>query len=282
MKILIAALSAISFHAQARDTLTGNAEYYVSPYGNDSSDGLSPGSAWATPQKAWNHIQKSLDLSCFNVRVNMARGGYPSFVATGALVGACTTTAVTFYGDPQRPNEVFITGIGANGITVKSGAWLRLEGMLVSSIKTPASVADLGFGRCLIAYEGARVSLGTMAWHVCDVGHIQVSESAEVHAEHTSQYLTGTSQAFAIVENGGKLWLNGAWISTLVPQYFPLGMFHVTQIGYVDLSGTILNDIEPVAGPAFDVKSGSLLIRLGMNFRGLHRGKIEPSGIFIP
>lgn len=282
MKLILALLLAFSLHANARDALLGDAIYYVSNSGNDSNDGLSPGTAWATPQKAWSFIQRNLDFSCFNVRVNVLPGGYPSFVASGALVGACTTSALTFFGDTDHPDRVVITGMGANGITVKSGAWLRLEGILVSAVHTPEARSDMGLGRCLIVYEGARVILGTMAWHVCDVAHIQVSESGELHAEFSNQYITGTSQAFAIVEIGGKLWLNGAWITTLVPQYFPLGMFHVTQLAVVDLSGTILNNIAPVGGPAYDVKSGALLIRLGMLMPGLSRGKVEPSALLIP
>ena len=276
-QLILALLLSLSFAANSRETLTGDAVYYVSNTGHNANDGRSPSSAWATPQHAWDVIQKTLDLSCHKVRVNLS-GAFPPLVASGRLVGACTLDAVTFYGNKDHPNEVTIDATGVNAITVKAGAWLKLDGLLLSATQPSDPVS---FGRCLVVYEGARVVLGTMAWHVCELAHITVVD-AEIHAEFSSQYITGTSQSFAIVEVGGKLWLNGAWITPLVPQYFPLGMFHVTQLALLDLSGTILNNIAPVAGPAYKVKSGALLIRLGMLLPGLSSGQVEASGIVIP
>lgn len=266
MKIIFAILASLFFSlASARTTLSGDVVYNV------------PGD-FPTPQLAWNAIQGGLDLACHRVTVKIAPGSYSQLVAVGALVGACTLDAVTFSGNVDHPDQVVFTGVSANAITAVSGAWLKLEGILASAIN--ATSPDMGRG--LVVYQGARVQLGTMAWHVCEWSHIQVSESGELHAEHTSQYLTGTTQAFAIVENGGKLWLNGTWITNLVGQNFPLGMFHVTQLGYTDLSGTILNDIAPLAGALGDIKSGSLLILLGINRRGLDAPRLESTAILIP
>lgn len=219
-----------------------------------------------TMQAAWNHIQRNLDLKCYRVTVQVADGSYPHFVARGALTGGCTTDAVTFRGNVSNPGAVAVSGVGANAITVHSGAVLKIEGFLVVAVNSGGFMTG---GHGLIVYEASRVQLGNMVWYVCEWAHLTVSEGAQVHAEFSQQHIWTGSQIFALVEAGGKLWMNGAVIINYSPVTYTHSFIHVTQQGMADFSGTVMNAIGgPISGTKCDVRSNSVLILLGMPWPG--------------
>ena len=59
-----------------RTRLTDNLSLYLSPLGNDTTGDGSLANPWRHPQKAADFIAEQLDLSDFQVRINMADGSY--------------------------------------------------------------------------------------------------------------------------------------------------------------------------------------------------------------
>lgn len=88
----------------ARIRLTGKTQLYVSTTGNDSNDGLTPATAWATLQHAALFIGSTLDLAGFEVDVNIGAGtfvgwGNPTYVGGGLIqflgAGVASTTILS-------------------------------------------------------------------------------------------------------------------------------------------------------------------------------------------
>lgn len=252
-KIAAFLLAFISCSAIARTPLQADVTYTV------------PGS-FASMQEAWWYIQRNLDLNCYRVTVQVANGSYPQFVASGAIVGGCSTDAVTFRGNVANPGAVAVSGVGANAITVNGGAVLKIEGFLVVAVNSGGFMTG---GHGLIVYEASRLQLGNMVWYVCEWAHITVSEGAQVHAEFSQQYIWTGSEIFALVEAGGKLWMNGATITITHPATYTHSFIHVNQQGMADFSGTIMNATGgAVSGTKCDVRSLGLLILLNMAWPG--------------
>ena len=234
---------------------------------------------FATMQAAWDRIQAGVDLACHKVQVQVADGSYPEVVLRGALTGACSDDAVTFTGNVEHPDRVIVSGVNANAITVLAGAWVKLEGFLIVAVEAKSFMSG---GHGLQVYQRSRVELGTMAWYNCDYSHIDLAEDAHLHAEASSQYLLGASPIFLLAEAGARAWMNGALITTLAPMNFGDAFVHTSQLAMVDLSGTILNNIYPLAGRRYFAQSGSLIVWLGMNPRGLSGGTVERGATVIP
>lgn len=229
-----------------------------------------------TMQAAWNHIQRNLDLNCFRATVQVADGSYGAFVANGPVVGGCGTEAVTLRGNVANPGAVAISGVGQNAVSVHGGASLKIEGFLIVAVDAPSFMTG---GHGMIVYEGSRVILGNMVWYVCEWAHLVVSGGALVNAETSQQHIWTGSKIFALVEAGGKLWMNGATITNWSPVTYTNAFVLVSQQGLADFSGTIMNAVGgPISGRKCDVSSNALLILLGMAWPGPAGGCTVSSG----
>ncbi|CEG09481.1 hypothetical protein BN961_02907 [Afipia felis] len=95
-------------YAPARGALTANRTYYVRTDGSDSNNGLAntSGGAFATIQKAIDVVY-SLDLSIYNVTIQLADGTYSGSVAfRGPFIGK---GSVTLSGNATTPTNVVIS-----------------------------------------------------------------------------------------------------------------------------------------------------------------------------
>lgn len=100
-----------------REVLSANRTYYVRADGSDSNTGLAntSGGAFLTLQKAAD-VAMALDLSIYNVTINVGAGTYAAGVVLGRLVGKGT---VTFVGDTTTPSNVAISYV-----TVQATGWI--------------------------------------------------------------------------------------------------------------------------------------------------------------
>ncbi|WP_441280129.1 hypothetical protein [Bradyrhizobium sp. 63_E2_N1_3] len=113
-----------------RKVLTANATYEVNgATGNDANDGLTTGTAFATPQKAMDVIA-ALDCSTFDVMVNVANSTYGALVLKSYLGSG----AVTFQGNNATPSNVVISNSSGVAIsTTAVGGRFTISGARVQS-----------------------------------------------------------------------------------------------------------------------------------------------------
>lgn len=109
--------------ADTREKLAANRTYYVRTDGSDSNNGLAntAGGAFLTISKAIA-VVSALDLSIYNVTIQVGAGTYANVSVTGAFVG---TGVVTIVGDTVTPANVVIPSVSVEG----SGSKLRVSGI---------------------------------------------------------------------------------------------------------------------------------------------------------
>ena len=209
-----------------RELLTAARTYYVRPDGSDSNDGLtnSAGGAFLTKQKAID-TAAALDLSIYNVTIQVADGTYTGAVVLKSFVGA---GIVTIRGNPTTPGNVLISVTSANCVTGSGviGQW-SLNGMkLVAntagfntisiSSNTILYYQNIDFGA---ANQHISVSVGAKA---IAQGNTTISGSANIHwyaaaggyiqDRGITKTLSGTpafAQAFAYCQQNAIMSVNG-------------------------------------------------------------------------
>ncbi len=119
-----------------RVALTANRTYYVATTGSDSNDGLSSGSPFLTIQKAIDTVA-ALDLSTYDVTIDVGNGTYTATVTTKALVGAGT---VTIDGDTSTPSNVVISTTSADAVR----AWHTTGNYTLQGVKIQTTTSGHG------------------------------------------------------------------------------------------------------------------------------------------
>lgn len=126
-----------------RQTLTANRTYYVRTDGSDSNTGLadSSGGAFLTIQKAIDTVA-ALDLSTFDVTIQVGDGTYTAANSLKTLIGAGT---VTILGDATTPANVVVNPTSADCFTATSvsGKW-KLQGLKLTTTTSGSGINASG------------------------------------------------------------------------------------------------------------------------------------------
>lgn len=143
-----------------RIKLRANATFYVSTSGSDfTGDGLTPGTAWRTPQHAWNAINAYVDANGYFITISIGPGSYGNFQTNQSIVPNCPT--VTFQGDEETPGNVVFNGAtGYPAALCTSPTLVFFRGIRFKGMMTMGS-----------GYEGcglASVDLGNVYVDKCD------------------------------------------------------------------------------------------------------------------
>lgn len=121
-------------YGSTRFRLTATRNYYVSPAGSDSNDGLDVSRPWRTLQQAWEIISDSVDLAGHNCYVNLAAGTYGKLGAHGVVLGAHTWgNAVVFQGVPGNPRAAIIDGGSDRAVACGDGAQVTIKGVKIQA-----------------------------------------------------------------------------------------------------------------------------------------------------
>lgn len=199
-----------------REVLTANRTYYVRTDGSDSNTGLvdSAGGAFLTPQKAYDVIADTLDLSAYKVTIQIRNGTYTAganavmFIArpwvggkaTGG-VGGVGGGAVHITGDRTTPSNVVFNAATKAGIFVNAG----LPGVLdISGIKF---VDNTGGGRGLFNNaSGANINIADVDFGGFGVGwQMHAAQNCTIFCYDNDYTISGSASMHALIEVGGRV-----------------------------------------------------------------------------
>lgn len=150
----------------SRVTLTATRNYYVSPTGSNSNNGLSAGAPFLTLQKAVDEAYK-LDCSIHNININLADGTYAGAEIHRPLLGGGTLYII---GNVTTPANVVIT----SGVVATNYSSVSVTGV---RFLIGASYVD-----ALTARGGANLIVGKVDFGPQDAtaDHILVNETGSI------------------------------------------------------------------------------------------------------
>lgn len=150
-----------------RERLTAARIYYVRTDGNDSNNGLSDtaGDAFLTIQKAVDVVFGTLDLSTFDVTIQLGDGTYAGGgIMTGLRLGS---GSITIQGNAAHPENVIVDVSGSSPSTqacflAAHGARLIVKDM---ELRTNGSI------HCLNARAGGLIEFSNLRFGACASSH---------------------------------------------------------------------------------------------------------------
>jgi|tagenome__1003787_1003787.scaffolds.fasta_scaffold20841493_2 hypothetical protein len=148
--------------------MTAPTDFYVSGAGSDgvAADGLSPSSAWATPQHAFNQIFDLYDLNGYPANIHIAAGtGYPGVELYAEPVGSVSPASLTWIG--AGATATVINAINHNCFVTSSGVDCYIHDLGLTASGDPTQF----FGYALFATQGAiflinHVNFGPANYHM--------------------------------------------------------------------------------------------------------------------
>ncbi len=153
----------------ARTQLSATRTYYVSPTGNNSNDGLSAGAPFLTPQKALDLISTTLDLSIYDVTIQVADGTYAGNIVLRPLVG--NGGKVIIQGNATTPANVLLTAT--------SGVVLNGKGSGINYTLKDFKITNTG-GQGIRAASNAVISIQNIEFGTCSAEHFYIDGGAHV------------------------------------------------------------------------------------------------------
>lgn len=204
--------------------LAGNASYYVTTTGNDSSAGTS-GSPWLTIQHAVNYINTTIDLAGYTATINVADGTYTGAVTVNAPFTGGGVVQIT--GDNTTPANCIISTTG-NCFGAFNGAQYNISGFKVVSsagagvtaVGTGSTITVNGnfeFGACstvqMLGQSGGVVNCYSDSYKISGAAtnHLSAINNGIVFNYSDTVTITGTPAftAFANAGGGGAIFSFG-------------------------------------------------------------------------
>lgn len=238
-----------------RQRLTGPLNLYVNAStGNDGNNGLTPTTAFATPQAAWNYIMARLDIGAQSVTVNLADGTYPGFGCAGAPVGQ-ESWQVVFTGDAVNPTAVVISGLNQGAITVSSGAIIVFKNMRLQS---SGSGFTAGIG--LYVTTGGIVQFENIDFAACSDTHLSV-QNGEVAAQGLPYTISGNAPYHINCAFAGSLDLAGVQVTLYNSPNWTGAFINMEVNAVTNLGGAVFNG--PAVGKRYQLSTNAVLMLNG-------------------
>ena len=172
-----------------RTRLTANANFYISPTGSDSNNGLTAGTPWLTRQHAYNYVQQYYDLANYSVTFNMAAGSYTdSMNVSQPLVGASSVSSVVFQG--AGSGSTVVSCATNSAYIAQAGALYTIAGQTIAGGGTgPAQ------GCCAYTQVYGVIQIGT---------DVVFAASSVAHMYANSGIITTSGSSYKIIGGGSE------------------------------------------------------------------------------
>ena len=232
-----------------REVLTGNRTYYVRTDGSDSNNGLAntAGGAFLTIQKAID-VAVALDLSIYNVTIQVGNGTYTAAVTLKGITGSGT---VTLLGDATTPSNVVISTTSSAAISAANG----VKGWVVSGFKLQTTTS----GVCVDVSDSANIKIANIDFGACANYHMQVYSNGYLTI-NTNYTISAAAQIHMVVYNGGFIDCRGKTITfTTNPTAFTYQFINIGVLGGVLYSTNTFTNKAYATGTRYYVDRNGVL-----------------------
>jgi hypothetical protein len=158
--------------------IDGDIDFYVSETGDDNNnDGLSPGTPFRHPQRAWDELINFIDLNGFNAVIHVEDGLYSEGINCASLpLGYGSGNSIRFTGNTTNPQNCLISVSDNYCFQATNGARITIEGFGLTN-NSPNPGAGVGLSSVLGS---------TLIYGNCDFGpcatHILSGPGSTVYA----------------------------------------------------------------------------------------------------
>jgi hypothetical protein len=180
--------------------LTAPITFYVSPAGNDASDGLTQATAWASITHAYNYIRDRIDLNGFQSTIQLMDGTY----ASATLQFACVGPAPLIQGNTGDPTRVIVNGVSGPAIAATAGAQVVCSDFTVEATGPQGDYGAVGSG--LLASTGGLIIIRSgMNFGACSYSHIAAYAGGNISAAGSGVVYTiaGSAPQHVLIDSGG-------------------------------------------------------------------------------
>ena len=176
---------------------------YVSTVGNDSNNGLTSGTAFATLQRAWDYIVTSINMNNYSVLVNIADGTYTTpVVFTGYPIGYGPGSTIEFRGNMSLPGNVIVSITNGPAIYASDSVPVYISGITIAATGTPGDYEGNGYG---ILITTATIIVNAVSFSTCTGGHIVVQQGGIFTTAGNPYSIVGPSPAHWIALTGASI-----------------------------------------------------------------------------
>ena len=254
-----------------KEVLTANRTYYVLTTGSDSNTGLAntSGGAFLTIQKAIDTVG-SLDLSIYNVTIQVGAGTYTQNLVLKTIIGA---GLVTLQGDTTTPANVVLNPASGSCIRVDNivGRWS------VTGFKTVTSGGAIQF-----LVTGAAVSIGIMDWGNAAGNGIQIycGSGGRITYNGATKTVSASSFGYHIYIDNNAVYYGGGTTTTLTGNPTFITWAYATnganlRNGAETFSGSV------TSGKKYDVTMNATIANSGNTYPGPTAGTFATGGQYV-
>jgi hypothetical protein len=185
-----------------REVLTANRSYYVRTDGSDSNNGLAntSGGAFLTIQKAID-TACALDLSIYNVTINVADGTYSGGIALKPYLG---TGPITIIGNTSTPANCLLQGTGSRIGAESTFSTYEMRGFETQTVTSGNSIGLSGIGI---------LKLNNWRFGACAGSHLRIDKGARLDGKSGSFTISANATYFAIGGYSATIDFNSATIT---------------------------------------------------------------------
>ena len=254
-----------------RAVLTANRTYYVRTDGSDSNTGLAntSGGAFLTIQKAIDTVG-SLDLSIYNVTIQVGAGTYTQNLVLKSTVGA---GLATLQGDTTTPANVVLNPASGSAIRVDNivGRWS------VTGFKPITSGGAIQF-----LVTGAAVSIGIMDWGNAAGSGIQmyIGSGGRITYNGATKKVSATTFGYHIFIDNNAVYYGGGTTTTIT------GNPTFVTWAYATNGANLRNGVETFSGSVtsgkkYDVTMNATIANSGNTYPGPTAGTTATGGQYV-
>lgn len=265
-----------------RFRLTQDETFYISPTGSDDNDGLTPATALATGQAAWNKAL-AIDLNNHNLILQFMDGTYTSpILCQGTPLGIGAASGIIIRGNVAQPSNV-VFSVTNSACIVAENATVYVQGITFQATGIPTGPFTL-FGTALFANIGGIINFGNCVFQHCDYVHLMSINGGIVLSQSQPYTIAGGSGRHAVAALGGQTTIVNSAISITGNPAFSTCFADAETNGILAAYGAAFSGAA--SGPRYSVGTGGIIHTGGGGatfFPGNAAGFVDPTtfGIYL-